>query len=52
LVYRCIMKGCSFFSIFIFFFKRDKGGCLHFHTCSTSSELLKRFQWILVGMMY
>jgi hypothetical protein len=37
------------FSIFIFFFFSRRGRVeLHFHTCtsSTSSELMKRFQWI------
>jgi hypothetical protein len=42
-------KDAGFFNFYFLFLK---GRGLHFHTSSTSSELLKRFQWILVGMEY
>jgi hypothetical protein len=37
---------------FYFHFFKGRERELHFHTSSTFSELLKRFQWILVEMKY
>jgi hypothetical protein len=37
---------------FYLYFLSLKGRGLHFHKSSTSSELLKQFQLILVGMKY
>jgi hypothetical protein len=39
----------GFFTFYFLFLRR---GGLHFHTSSTSLELLKRIQWIFVGMKY